>query len=420
MKKASFLQVVTILALVLSRVPTIASTELKVDSTSSLANAINNAIDGDTIVLKANITLDTLLPEIVSQISVDGNGNSISGDGRFRIFNVGRNGALILSGVTLSDGKPGDDCAHIDRDGNTVLVASVCGGAILSLGDLTIEDSIFTANSSDYGGAIYSRGNLAISDSEFRNNSALSGAAVDQDGGSISVKNSVFKGNVASEVGGAIFHGGWTLSGNLQITDSLFVDNASGSNGGAIIASGIMRISQSAFVANTAGDGGAIHGAFAENMYIDNSTFTENSARGSGGAILASGSATLSHLTIAKNRAEAGGGLQVSSWSSSDQVNLRNSIVALNIGGDCHGLLNQDIGNLVQDGSCLATNSGNPSFGELVEPNDGSTPYLPLAIGSVAIDAAHAAYCTATDQRGVSRPQGEACDIGAFEYVREE
>ena len=44
-----------------------------------------------------------------------------------------------------------------------------------------------------------------------------------------------------------------------------------------------------------------------------------------------------------------------------------------------------------------------------------------LLAGSPAIDAADAAACPATDQRGVARPQdgdddGEAlCDIGAFE-----
>ena len=38
-----------------------------------------------------------------------------------------------------------------------------------------------------------------------------------------------------------------------------------------------------------------------------------------------------------------------------------------------------------------------------------------LAPGSPAIDAADADQCEATDQRGVSRPQGEGCDIGAFE-----
>jgi hypothetical protein len=48
--------------------------------------------------------------------------------------------------------------------------------------------------------------------------------------------------------------------------------------------------------------------------------------------------------------------------------------------------------------------------------NGGSTQTLALVKNSPAIDAADNAVCPATDQRGVSRPQGAACDIGAFEY----
>ena len=39
---------------------------------------------------------------------------------------------------------------------------------------------------------------------------------------------------------------------------------------------------------------------------------------------------------------------------------------------------------------------------------------LPLP-GSLAIDAGNNATCPATDQRGVTRPQGAACDVGAVE-----
>ncbi|HFC11545.1 MAG TPA: hypothetical protein ENJ56_01780 [Anaerolineae bacterium] len=40
---------------------------------------------------------------------------------------------------------------------------------------------------------------------------------------------------------------------------------------------------------------------------------------------------------------------------------------------------------------------------------------LPLQWNSPAIDAA-VGRCPATDQRGVARPQGKACDIGAYEF----
>jgi hypothetical protein len=48
--------------------------------------------------------------------------------------------------------------------------------------------------------------------------------------------------------------------------------------------------------------------------------------------------------------------------------------------------------------------------------NDGPTETHALVAGSPAIDAA-GATCSATDQRGIARPQGADCDIGAVEVV---
>src|SRR5581483_6167731 len=51
--------------------------------------------------------------------------------------------------------------------------------------------------------------------------------------------------------------------------------------------------------------------------------------------------------------------------------------------------------------------------------NGGPTPTLGLGAGSPALDKvpASGAGCSATDQRGIPRPQGAACDIGAFEQI---
>ena len=57
--------------------------------------------------------------------------------------------------------------------------------------------------------------------------------------------------------------------------------------------------------------------------------------------------------------------------------------------------------------------STNPLLAALAS-NGGPTETLALSPGSSAIDAGDAG-CPATDQRGVTRPQGAACDIGAFE-----
>jgi len=49
--------------------------------------------------------------------------------------------------------------------------------------------------------------------------------------------------------------------------------------------------------------------------------------------------------------------------------------------------------------------------------NGGSTQTMALLPGSPAIDAGNNANCPVADQRGVTRPQGDGCDIGAYEYV---
>lgn len=57
-----------------------------------------------------------------------------------------------------------------------------------------------------------------------------------------------------------------------------------------------------------------------------------------------------------------------------------------------------------------------PKLGPLAD-NGGPTMTIAPAADSPARDAASAAACPATDQRGVSRPQGSGCDIGAYELV---
>jgi hypothetical protein len=74
--------------------------------------------------------------------------------------------------------------------------------------------------------------------------------------------------------------------------------------------------------------------------------------------------------------------------------------------------------NLVQDDSCNPVGSdlivGDALLGPLAD-NGGPTLTHALLSGSPALDAADPAACPATDQRGVARPQGAGCDVGAFE-----
>jgi hypothetical protein len=88
-------------------------------------------------------------------------------------------------------------------------------------------------------------------------------------------------------------------------------------------------------------------------------------------------------------------------------------------GGNCSGPHADEGGNLQYPGTdCEATiPSADPLLGPL-QNNVGPTETMALQPGSAAIDAAVDANCPATDQRGVVRPQGPHCDIGAFELVQ--
>jgi hypothetical protein len=75
------------------------------------------------------------------------------------------------------------------------------------------------------------------------------------------------------------------------------------------------------------------------------------------------------------------------------------------IGSNACGLTNGVNGNIIgQD----------PNLGPLAN-NGGFTQTHALLAGSPAIDTGTNTGCPATDQRGVTRPQGAACDVGAYE-----
>jgi hypothetical protein len=77
--------------------------------------------------------------------------------------------------------------------------------------------------------------------------------------------------------------------------------------------------------------------------------------------------------------------------------------------------------NLCSDASANFTmpnsrNNVDPLLEELTD-NGGPTPTMALRLGSPAIDAGDDSACPPSDQRGVPRPQGFACDIGAYELA---
>jgi predicted outer membrane repeat protein len=202
--------------------------------------------------------------------------------------------------------------------------------------------------------------------------------------GTVHAINCIFSGNRSTDFGGAIYN---FPGGTLTVSTSTFSGNGGYYiGGGGIENRGTATVSNSTFSGNNTKFGGGIENFGA--LTVSNSTFSGNSAWAHGGGI----------------------------WSSGT-VTLKNTIVAGNTGGNCYGAIGGDH-NLSDDGTCPGIN-GNPLLGPL-QDNGGPTHTMALRGGSAALDAADDAVCAAApvnnlDQRGVARPQGAHCDIGAYE-----
>jgi uncharacterized repeat protein (TIGR01451 family) len=103
-------------------------------------------------------------------------------------------------------------------------------------------------------------------------------------------------------------------------------------------------------------------------------------------------------------------------------VQLTSSILSGNAGGNCFAatVLNSGGRNVATDSTCAGlTAPGDTTVADVklgpLAANGGPTQTRALLAGSPALDAGSCDASVPTDQRGVARPQGIACDAGAFE-----
>jgi predicted outer membrane repeat protein len=195
----------------------------------------------------------------------------------------------------------------------------------------------------------------------------------------------------------------------------LTVSGASGGKGGGIYNDGTLNITNSTFSGNNATVGGGVynHGTGS----ISNSTFADNQAGEDGGGVYNEAILTVTNSTFSGNRTTgSGGGIRT---VGVDAI-LRNTIVSNSPSGDnCSGIFADGGGNLVWgDHTCPGIHQ-DPLLSTLDYYN-GNTKSFALLPGSAAIEAGDPGICAAApvsnhDQRGVARPQGAQCDIGAFE-----
>ena len=248
--------------------------------------------------------------------------------------------------------------------------------------------------------------------------------------------------------------GGIANSGDITLTDVVIDGNTMGSgNGGGIsnrgdpvaLIFGTIRLSNVTVSNNQAEAGGGIANGNGATAFLTNVTISGNRATDQPGIGLPPaqvfaggfgnlGTATLTNVTLSGNSAPLGGGILTLGppfGAPTASTTLRNSIVARGpVGGNCvlppipipiARAPSSGGDNISSDLTCALAGPGDlngidPMLGPL-DDNGGFTPTHALLPGSLAIDGVFNNVCPppATDQRGVPRPQGPRCDIGAFE-----
>ncbi len=396
-----------------------------------------------------------------------------------RLLRVSPGATVTIKDLTLTGGREqfGTMGANGTGDGGD---QGANGGAILNAGSLTLIDSAVTNSTAGqggrggvgvgsaatggpggdggaggFGGGIYNTGSLTLQGSTVAGNSAGAGGGGGTGGAGTSTGGKGGAGGSGGQGGGVANAGG-----TLTVVDSTFNGNSAGdggrggdggqgpageaggdggpaAGGGAIVSTGgTVSITNSTFASNTAGNGqaGGIGGSAAAGG--------NGGVGGNGGGIevLGLGSASLQSVTIAGNSAGDGGaggaggsgppagaagtvgqaGVGGGIVSQGTATTIQNSVLASNTGGNCSASVLDSGNNMTfAGGGCPATfATGDPNLGPL-QNNGGSAQTISLAPGSAAIDKVPStgAGCQVTDERGVKRPSGSACDIGAYEVA---
>ena len=394
---------VLILILLLLPIAPVQAATITVNSTCSLANAITAAntdtatggcqagSGADTITLTANITLSAALPNIASNITIEGAGKSISGNNTYHIFHIA-SGPVTINNLTLTKGKARNrpDTTYADWDGGAI-------HAVFGSEALTINKSRFIDNfvpgaqcANGTGGAIFALGNA------------------------LTIRDSVFRGNRASTSPGF-------YAGNATITElrrSSFTGHAHADDATTACKSystAVINLQHTATISNV--------------------TVSGNSATG---ISVFGGTTSIYHSTIVDNKNPVhglSGGLKQTMLSSTSRgrVNLYNSIIADNLNHNCVGdedlnvWLTANVNNLIKARIVETEENGEIVRTEVIDCNPalsgdpmlasyrGAPGYHPFWQGSPAIDVGASAHCPSTDIRGISRPHGDACDLGSYE-----
>lgn len=426
-----------------------ASLDPSLGSGISLREAITYGAAGAVIGFHPSLN-DKTLALSLGQITVAKNftidasplaaGLRINGGGSSRIFDIQSGRTVTIKNLHFRQGYDSGDGGGIRNSGTVSLSdcsfegcsAGDDGGAIYNGGTLTLTRCTLTGNfADDAGGGILNAMSRTATLSEcllIRNIADDNGGAIASEGGggaSVSLTSCVLSHNQAlgSLGGGAIDNGN---NAGLTLNSCTLSSNTATFSGGAIDNEGTLTATACTFSNNGAstslsetGGGGAIQ-HISGTLTATNCSFSGNSAR-YGGAIDGDNTSTIQLVscTISGNHASSdGGGIE----ETDGTLNLTHCIVAGNTAGvsgpDIKGQVNTQTG-----GNLVSSTAGVTGFSGLVAAPQlsplgiygGTTATMPPLPGSPAINAGTSASALSTDQRGMTRTQGAAVDLGAVE-----
>jgi predicted outer membrane repeat protein len=465
---------------------------VSVDTERELRAAWGNprvtAIDVTADIFLRACELGDPMREAARPILLDGHGHTLRQTCfEKRLLRQDGTGYVELRNVTLTRGGSDGPGAAITTRGEITVVDSTIkqnlaeepGGGVMSQRRATIVRSVITGNlANDDGGGVYARrGGIQVYDSIVSGNlvdgsggalgstgdilvvrSHLDGNTTDGDGGAIytdedgdvTVIDSTVSGSTADGPGGAIF----TLDGDVTIVGSTLSGNRADDRGGAISGEATVTILNSTISRNlaVAHVGGGVWSR--GDMYVANSTVSDNYAEAKGGGLHAAGALTLVSSTVADNVASVAPNIGVGERLEAFGSVIGPAKVDFNGGQaqptetSCDAPVSVSLGfNVATEGSCRLTAPsdmvGQPSGLDPLRDYGGPMETrLPQATSPV-LDRVPAAACLnpplparlegeqhltglvddlsallRTDQRGVPRPQGPACDAGAVEVAK--
>jgi hypothetical protein len=215
------------------------------------------------------------------------------------------------------------------------------------------------------------------------------GAGGIQNNGEMTFRGVSIEHNERSDAGGGI-----QTNGPVTLESSFLGFNRGGATaGGGIQANAPVTIFNSTLAGNLSEGNGGINGN--DTVQIISSAIVGNRSSGTFGAGVSGFSLSVKDSIFADNR------------NAAELLNCASFMGVKSLGGN------------VEDAATCAPIAGDrpkvdPRLGTLAL-HGGTTLLYDLLSGSPAID--FAAQCPPSDQRGVTRPQGTACDSGPFEFV---